>query len=172
MIDTDLKEALLNIDSDLNFEGLLSWMETNGVPYKNRKLRGPIGLAAFDGVYVNLDFALNYNPNLLFFVILHETAHYKRITKMGKANVIKFLSDENFDNFFDHVVNEEIIADRYGCFVFRLLNGVEFPKQATQRLEDRYRREQYKSTARVLFGKINNSEEKYNELLNSFIIND
>ena len=58
---------------------LLSWMNSQGVPYKSRRLKGPMGFATFDGVYLNLDVILNYNPSLLFFVILHETAHYKRI---------------------------------------------------------------------------------------------
>lgn len=172
MIDNEIKETLLNIDSKLNFEGLLSWMESNGVPYKNRRLRGPMGFAAFDGVYLNLDMILNYNPSLLFFVILHETAHYKRIIKMGKENVIKFLSYEDFDKFFDHVVTEEIIADRYGRLVYRLLNGANFPIHVTQQLDNEYKRERYKSTARVLFGKINNSEEEYNKLVKSFINED
>jgi hypothetical protein len=172
MIDNEIKETLLNIESKLNFEGLLSWMESNGVPYKSRGLRGPMGFAAFDGVYLDLDTILNYNPSLLFFVILHETAHYKRIIRMGKDNVIKFLSYEDFDMFFDHVVTEEVIADRYGRLVYRLMNGVDFPIHATQQLENEYRRERYKSTARVLFGKINNSEENYNELVKSFIIDE
>ena len=172
MIDKEIKETLLGFEGKLNFAGLLSWMESNGVPYKSRHLRGPIGMATFDGVYINLDAIMDYNPSLLFFVILHETAHYKRITKMGKDNVIKFLSDDNFDVFFEHVVTEEIIADRYGRLVYRLMNGTNFPVQVTQQLELPYKRERYKSTAIHLFGKIDNSEEKYNELVKSFIDED
>jgi len=172
MIDNEIKETITNIESKLNFEGLLSWMESNGVPYKSRRLKGPMGFATFDGVYLNLDVILNYKPSLLFFVILHETAHYKRIKRMGKENVIKFLSYEDFDMFFDHVVTEEIIADRYGRLVYRLMNGVDFPVQVTQQLDLPYKREKYKSTARHLFGKIENSAEKYNELVKSFIDED
>jgi hypothetical protein len=172
MIDTELKETLLGFESKLNFAGLLAWMESNGVPYKSRRLKGPVGMATFDGIYINLEMALCYPPNLLFFVILHETAHYKRIKKMGKSNVIKFLSDKEFDVFFDHVVTEEIIADRYGRLVYRIMNGVNFPIQVTQQLELPYKREKYKGTARHLFDKIDNSEEKYNELVKSFIYED
>ena len=172
MIDNEIKERLLGFDTGLNFTGLLSWMESNDVPYKSRHLKGPIGMATFDGVYIDFNAMMIYNPSLLFFVILHETAHYKRITKMGKQAVIKFLSDENFDIFFEHVVNEEIIADRYGRLVYRLMNGANFPVQVTQQLDLPYKRERYKSTARHLFGKIDNSEEKYNELVKSFIDED
>jgi len=52
------------------------------------------------------------------------------------------------------------------------LTGVSFPRSATQQLHYAYKQEEYKSLIRPLFGHVNNDEEKYNKLFESYLIND
>ena len=170
MIDQTIIESLSKSSNNKSFEALLNFMKKSGVPYKNRKLRGPLGIAAADCVYLDLEHLEYYQPSLLFFVILHETAHYKRIQKMGKATVIKMLSLKDFDAFCEHVIYEERVADRYGCLLYKIMTGDDFPKSVTQCLEDPETQRQYRKVAAQLFDKIDNSEEKYENLLKSFII--
>jgi hypothetical protein len=144
-------------------------MRESGIVYKDRTLKGPLGVATIDCVFINLKRIKDFHPAILFFIILHETAHHKRIQKMGKEKVINMLSNEDFDAFCEHVIYEERVADRYACMVYGKMNGFEFPKAATQRLDEPERQQMYRSTASVLFGKIKNSEEEYNKLLNSFV---
>lgn len=169
MIDENIKINLATLHGNLNFIGLLEFMEQSGIPFKSRKLKGPLGLASFDGIYLDLNQIGCYPSSLLFFIILHEMAHYKRITKFGKSKIVSLLSETDFELFVDHVVGEEIIADRYGCLMYRYFNGKTFPREATQNLHLPYKREKYKTVASLLYGKIQNDENKYDALLASFI---
>lgn len=172
MVDQTIVDYCENAFVEYNFKRLLTFMRESGIVYKNRDLRGPLGIATADCVYLDLKNIKKYSPSLLFFIILHETAHYKRIQKMGKSTVIEMLSLEDFDAFCEHVIYEERVADRYGCLIYKTMNGFDFPKLATQCLDDPNKQKQYRKTANLLFGKIKNSEEEYNKLLKSFVIED
>ena len=173
MIDDEIITKLKELDGEVNFGSLLTFMIENKIPYKNRTIKGfGMGLSTADGVILDLEKISKYHPKLLFYVILHETGHYKRIAKMGRNKLIQFLSEEDFEVFFEHVVNEEIIADRYSCLFYRIFNGENFPRVATQQLEDPTRREKYRGPARTLYGTVKNTEESYNELIKSFIDED
>jgi hypothetical protein len=170
MVDETIKIALKEKHGKLNFNSLLDFMEASGIEFKDRKLRGPMGIATYFCIYLDLHKIDAYNDKMLFFVILHEIAHYKRIARVGKEHIIKMLSLEDFEEFCTHVITEEIIADRYGCYVFYLLNKNIFPREATQRLDEKYRQVQYKHTAKHLFGQIQNNEENYKRVLESFLV--
>jgi len=169
MVDEVIKIVLKEKHGELNFNGLLEFMEFSSIDFKARKLRGPMGIATYFCIYLDMDKIDTYHDQMLFFVILHEIAHYKRIAKVGKEHIIKMLSLEDFEEFCTHVITEEIIADRYGCYVFYLLNKNIFPRGATQQLDIDYRRIQYKNTAKYLFGQIQNNEENYKKVLESFL---
>ena len=106
---------------------------------------------------------------MIAFIILHEIGHYKRAIRMGKDGVLKVLSDDDFDRFSDHIVGEEIVADRYACFVYYKLYNDIFPRNATQQLDIEMHRMNYKRTTRPLFGVIQNSEKNYEKLLSEYI---
>ena len=88
---------------------------------------------------------------------------------MGKEQVLKNLSLNDFNDFFEHVVNEELIADTYGSLVFYMLNKKEYPSYYTQNLRDSNYKEKYKNTARGFFGQIQNDEASYTKFVNKFI---
>ncbi len=104
------------------------------------------------------------------FVIFHEVAHYKRIYKFGKDKLIEKLSIENFDNFFNFILCEELIADRYAMYVYYKLKKESFPLELTQNLHLEYNINRYRYVAVDFFDKVKNNEENYKKLMESFII--
>lgn len=172
MIKENLKKLLIDNLSNHNIKGLISYMELNDFDYHLAELKGPLAMATFKGVYIDIRSINNkpYNENLFYFILLHETAHMKRMKKFGKTKILEMLSHENFDVFFNHVINEELIADRYGCYIYKKLNNKIFPEQLTQQLNLDYKKEKYKSTIKNIFGVIKNDEKKYDELFNQYII--
>ena len=170
MVDETIKIILREKKSELNFRVLLSFMEATGIEFRDRILRGPMGIATYYCIYLDMTKIITYHEKMLFFVILHEIAHFKRIAKVGREHVIRMLSIEEFKPFCDHIINEEIIADRYACYVYQCLNQDEFPRTATQELHLDYRQREYERTAQHLFGVIKNNEENYKKLLESFVL--
>lgn len=172
MVDESIKTLLKEKHGELDFNNLLFFMENTGIDFKARGLRGALGMTTSYCIYLDLDKFSCLNDKMLYFVIIHEMAHYKRINKVGVDFVIKMLSHENFDAFCEYIINEEIIADRYACFLFNLFNKQIFPKGATQRLDDNYYKHNYKNNLKMLFGVVQNNEKKYKELLESFVVNE
>jgi hypothetical protein len=172
MIDQSIKTALLEKHGELNFKGLLDFMESTGIDYLSHGLDRIFGMATCYGIYLDLNKIDEYHDKFLFFIILHETAHYKRIEQMGgKDAMIKILSTEDFEEFCGHVIGEEIFADRYACFVYQILNNETFPREATQKLHIKEVQERYKHSSAIrLFGVVKNSEEIYKQLVESFLV--
>ena len=171
MLNKNLKKALIDNLPSKNVEALICFMENAGVKYYMADLRGPLALATFYGVYIDINNIKTKGVSgmLMCFVILHETAHMKRIKKLGKKEILRNLSHKNFDDFFNHVLTEELIADRYGCYMYYNLTKEVYPKSMTQNLHIKDVADRYKSTARALYGEIDNDEKKYKELVNKFI---
>jgi hypothetical protein len=168
MLNEELKEKLRENLSDYNVESLITYMEELDVPFYKADLRGPLAMATFYGVYI--DFSRVMNPKLMFFIILHETAHIKRMRKLGKEEILRNLSLEDFDAFFEHVVQEEQIADRYASYIYQKLNKDIYPSVMTQELHLEDNKIKYRQTARGFFGRIQNDEEKYKKFVEQFII--
>lgn len=174
MLSEKLKNTLTEKLSDCNVEGLICFMESVDVEYHIADLRGPLAMATFEGVFIDINRIIDKSwmndSRLMYFIILHETAHIKRMKKLGKTEILKNLSLEVFNDFFEHVIGEELIADRYGCYLYQKLNKKEFPSYMTQQLDLEINKERYKQTARGFFGRIQNDEKKYKELFEQFII--
>lgn len=171
-MDKDILRVLNKKDSELKFSLLIKFMEESGIIFKNHKLTGLYGIASHYGVYLDIDkLDKDYNNRMIYQIILHEIGHCKRIKKIGKDNVIKFLSNDNFDEFCSHIIDEEIIADRYACFVYYLLNKKVFPRRDTQELEKLHNKLHYRKVVRGLFGVIKNDEEIYKKIIDSYIVN-
>lgn len=174
MLNETLKNILLKNLTDCNIDGLINFMESIDVDYQMADLRGPLAMATFEGVFIDInkiiDRSSDGDSRLMYFVILHETAHIKRMKKLGKKEILRNLSLGVFDEFFNHVIGEEMIADRYACFIYNKLNKEAFPLHMTQELNLNNNKERYKQTAKGFFGRIQNDEKKYKELFEQFII--
>jgi hypothetical protein len=174
MLKEELKTTLTEIIKKQNVDGLISFMENSVVEYHMADLRGPLAMATFEGVFIDLKQIMSRvfmnDTRLIYFVILHETAHIKRMKKLGKEEIIKKLSLNIFDEFFEDIVGEELIADRYGCYIYKKLNNEEFPLHMTQQLNLDINKNKYKETVKGVFGRVQNDEKKYKELFEQFII--
>jgi len=171
MITDNLKQELLSRHSTtLNFNALVEFMEESKVEFIGCELRNVLGMATGDKVRINMGVIGSQYADYLFFVILHEYCHTIRINRMGKKQLVESLSTENLDDLVDHVVGEEILADRYGSRMFFRFNNRIFPSDRTQRLHIKINKESYKNIVSGIHGKIQGSEEKYDKLINSFII--
>ena len=172
MITDNIKNHLLERDekSHLDFKGLVSFLEDSDFSFVDAELHQARGMATIDNIYLDLT-KLEYDDDqLVFFIILHEYCHGIRMKRIGKKTMISFLSEEDFDVMFEHVVGEEVLADRYGSFMYYQFNKEEYPRYRTQRLTETVHRVNYKDRVRPLHGMIKNSEENYNRLMESFII--
>ena len=171
MLNKVLKNALVETLPNKDITNLVCYMENTGVKYYLADLAGPLALATYYGVYIDLNAIKNrgLSEMLIYFIIFHETAHMKRIKRMGKKLLLKNLSTTDFDVFFEHVLGEELVADRYGCYMYYNLTKKVYPKFMTQQLDIKENAERYKGLARQLYGQVDNDENKYKELINKFI---
>jgi hypothetical protein len=170
MVDVTILEKLIERNGEYNFTKLVDYMLDTGFVYQDKKLTGPLAIATLNGVLLDMSVINRYHDKLVYFILLHETAHMKRIARMGKDLMLANLSIEDFDEFTAHIFEEEIFADRYACRLFYHFNKEIYPWYETQQLNLKYKQEQYGSMARMYYGKIQNNEEKYNEMINNFIV--
>jgi hypothetical protein len=92
-----------------------------------------------------------------------------KIERIGKYGMINQLATENFDEFLNHIINEEIIADRFASIMYYSYNKKQYPKYRTQRLDQQSQKDKYVSQVEDLFGKIKD-EESYDKMLNLFVL--
>jgi len=171
MIEKSIIKALKKRHGTYNFNGLIEYMQNTGYVYENLKLKGPLAIATLNGVLLDVYKLERFSDSLVFFIILHETAHMKRIDRMGKETMIKNLSIQDFKEFCNYLFVEEILADRYACRLFYHINKEVYNWCDTQELNIESKQKQYEPIARLYYGKIKNDCEKYNEVINDFIIN-
>lgn len=173
MITKNLKDHLISrsTKSDLNFLKLVEILEGSKYEFIGTTLIGPVGLATLGKAYFDMTSLVLKDDQYVFFVILHEFAHIKKIEKIGKDGMIKQLSTNDFYSFIDHILNEEILADRFGCLMFYHLNKKLYPRYRTQMLDVLQYQAKYVIDNGDLFGLIKD-EETYDKLLNSFIVNE
>lgn len=167
---TELKK--LDGQSGLEFLSILEIIEDIQIPVNSVKLRGQYGLATIYGLY--FDFEKLYgkitNDTFIYYAILHEIAHYKRINKLGSDYLIKSLSTTSLTEYLDFLLNEEIIADRWARLVFYKLNGKELPIEYTQELDLEDNKKRFFLGSYKNFGIINNDISNYDRLINDYIL--
>ena len=170
MIDPTIVKELEKRHGKYDFNALISFMESTGFTYQNKGLIGPMGFTTIYSIMFDMNVLSRLNDKLLYFVVLHETAHMKRIKKVGNKNVIKGLSIEPFDVFHSFLINEEIVADRYACSMFRKLNSKSYPWYETQQLNLPFMQDRYAGVSRQFYGKIKNKKKNYDEWFKKFIV--
>lgn len=169
MIDNSIREILINLDGKYKFNNLLTFMEDSGITFYDRGLNNALGLTTLDGIYLDMNMMLHFGDRLMFFIILHEIAHYKRIMKYGGNWLIEKLSIADYETFLNGIYEEEIIADRYACLAFYRLNRDIYLWKYTQQLNLVENQEKYQDAANSYYGKIQNDEAKYRLLIEQFI---
>lgn len=171
MIDESLIECLKDKHGKYDFNQLIELMQASNIVFKDRKLKSAAGIATYECIYVDTTkFDFSFPDFMVYFIMLHEMAHHKRLRKYGKEHFIKEISNENYNELFEHVIAEEILADRYASRVFYKLNNKVFPKHYTQCLDNPNKKAAYRYRIEFFFGKVQNNEEKYDNLFKQFII--
>lgn len=169
-MDIEVRDELLARNGRYDFNKLVDILARNGFKYEFKELNGPLAIATLDGIFINKSMLDRFNDKFVFFVLLHETAHMKRISKLGRAEVLKNLSLEDFNDFMSSIIYEEVLADRYACRLFYHINKQIYPWDETQQLNLIDRQKRYEEIAVKYFGYIENNETKYYEVINGFII--
>jgi len=170
MIDDTIIIFLSKRHGFLNFLGLIEYMKRSNLKYQDKRLIGSLGLATFDSIIIDLTMLNKYDNNLVFHVFLHETAHMKRIKKLGPDNILKLLSDTNFEAYCNHIFTEEIIADRFSSLLFLKLNKFIIKNSYSQNLHLKDNQTKYLGVITQNFNVIKNDINKYNNLVESYII--
>ena len=70
-------------ESDLNFIGLLNYINDNQIEIKVQNLMNSGGMATFYNIYLDMSKLRFLEYDIRFFIICHEIAHYKKIKKDG-----------------------------------------------------------------------------------------
>lgn len=167
-MDKSIKDKLIKRNDGFDLNPILEFMEQTGIDYRDVPIKGPLGIASIYCVYLDVDKLINRLSNKrIAYVILHETAHFKRISRMGVDMVINRLSSLDFDDFSSHIIEEEMVADRYACHIFKRLSGEYLSREITQQLNIKSNRDKYVDQTRDMFGKINN-EKTYKQYLEQF----
>ena len=171
MLTKNLQELLLerNEGSNLNFTKLVETLENSEYEFIGTTLRGVMGLATYNKAYFDMSGLDSVDSQLIFFVILHEYCHVMAIDRMGKEGMITNLAEKDFDKFFNHIVGEEILADRFASLFYYHYNKRQYPRYRTQRLYDQDVKNAYADKILDIHGKVND-EESYDKLMEYFII--
>lgn len=170
MVDEEIKQYLSDENDKLNFKGLLKVLENRDVIVKNKKLCGVAGMTTFDCIYIDLEcLDYGYPSTVKFFVFLHELGHYKRIEKYGKEFFINKLSSDNPRELFEYLILEEDVANRYAKLLYRKINKESFPEHLFNQINSTNRKATYMEYAKELVGKVQNNEDNYNKLMESYI---
>ena len=152
-------------DHGLNLEFLLEAFK--GIDYLITPMKDNImGLATHNKVYLN---SKNYCSDLFYYVALHELAHHKRMLRNGLQFHLDILSSTDFEEFSEHVIEEELIADRYATKLFKIANG--YDSGYNQNLHKEVNKAFYKGRLRDnVFGTIKNDVEHYNKVVETYFV--
>lgn len=170
MIDEMIFQFLDNKPPQLNFKGLIRFMVSTNIVFKHSKLVSSAGMTTLDCICLDIEKLSRYSDSKIFFVILHEICHSKRMSKLGREEIIKRLSSEDFYSFNINLIQEEIIADRYARSLFLKFNGLPFPKHMTQELYLPENQVKYVNNMRHFFGKVQHDEKKYYKMIDNYIL--
>jgi len=174
-------EALRAIDSNYKqdyLEKVISIIEAEEIPFElnNFKAPGAIGLTVPDKVLIGLNFinklVINAPTNtdsyyILIFVILHETAHFKR---MKKHPVETELNTSVFNSFLSTVTIEEEVANRFALRMFHKIVGRRCEESDHMFKTLYHNPDAMKKLYYTMFMTIRSTGLDYFEFMNKFII--
>jgi hypothetical protein len=170
MINEAIKKFLESKPPQLDFRCLVKFMEDSNIYFVDSWLVSAVGMTTLDAIHLDLNKLMHQTDSMIYFIILHEIGHHKKMMKVGRGETIRKLSSDNFEEFTLNMINEEILADRYASRLFYKFNGVPFPAQLTQQLELKERRVSYRKNTLQYFGVVQNDINKYYELLKNYIL--
>jgi hypothetical protein len=167
----------LNNMSLLNFEAILKITNESDIKIINACLSDDIvGLTTLDCVYIDIYDILTrlsvgeINLQKVFFILLHEIAHKKRIDKHGVDYHLNMLTTSDFKRFYEFIIAEEIFADRWASLVFYLINQTKFHTSQTQGLHIISNKELYINNLKETHNLFKATNFNYGEMIKQFLI--
>lgn len=171
MLDEEFTSYLSSLNSDLNFKGLINHLNDSGITFKNNRLRNASGMTTFECIYIDIEaLKWGFSDELVFFIFLHEMGHYKRILKYGKIHTLNNLSINDETSLYEYLMTEEDVADRYALHIYYKLNNKKTPSYIIEMLSSYGRKQQYRSGAKVLIGKVKNDEDNYINFMKDYLL--
>lgn len=115
-------QVIKKLHSDrLNFNALIKIIEDNNIGIKFSRIKFNIGgYSKMNEIVINEDYGTD---SKLFYIILHEIAHFKRFKKTGELASAKAHRELFLTRNIQPVIIEERLADRYAAFVYNKLNN-------------------------------------------------
>lgn len=170
-MEVDIDKLMNKLESTHNVDLLKELLVDNNVKLKFSKIDRALGVAINNTIFIDFDKVIdkNYQNDKIYFIILHELAHTKRIKKkkIDLNNLFNSLSEDEYSEF---IINEEIFADRYARLVYYQINREIFPTNQTQGLHLKSRQERYKLILKDLYTYIKeNPNVKYTDLIKQHI---
>jgi hypothetical protein len=155
-------------ESDLDFIKLLNFITENDLPIINSRLIKGLGIATYYSIHLDINRIETIPYRLRYFIILHEIAHYKRLYKKGLDYHLSRLSSKNVQDVYEHILLEELIADKYGMVMYYVLTKSYYPYEETQRInENKFK---FMDSVNDLISGLENNEDSYKTMINNHII--
>lgn len=114
-------------------DGLKEFVESSGAEIEFRSIVDAIGMSLDGVIYLNKRRFSELTDNKVYFILLHEIAHHKRMIKF-KYNLDEMFANMSEQQYINFIINEEIFADRYARQMYYKFNKELFPIKETQRL--------------------------------------
>ena len=148
------------LKSDLDFKTLINTLENSETYFMVSTLDGPLGIALSGSVILDINIVDNSLNNAFIFFL---------IKKFGIEKFINLFKQDSFDEFFNHVIEEEILADRFASYHFSKLNNRKCPSDLPQGLEYSLCQINYKEMLKPIFDMVNSEDDYYKLVSNIFI---
>ena len=127
------------------------------------------GFTTPDKIFINSNVPHGLGFELMYYICLHELAHYKRFQKLGADYHFGIMGAGSFEAFAEHVINEEIFADRYAMLMFYL--GNKKHARYSQHLDHPMVQDEYKVLVLPqMFNGVEFNLEGYNKMAESLIL--
>jgi hypothetical protein len=167
----------LNDLSFLKFEKLVEIINDSNIKIINACLSDDIvGLATLDCIYIDMCDILTrvdagvINLHKVFFILLHEIAHKKRIDKSGVDYHLNMLTTPNFKRFYEFIISEEVFADRWASLVFYFINKKKIHTSQTQQLFIPTNKQSYINNLKETHKLFKTTNFNYDEVIKKFLI--
>jgi len=167
----------LNNMSLLNFETILTIINESNIKIINACLSDDIvGLTTLECIYIDIYDILTrlsvgeINLHKVFFILLHEIAHKKRIDKHGVDYHLNMLITPDFKSFHEFIIGEELFADRWASLVFYVINQTKFHISQTQGLHITSNKELYINSLKETHNLFKATNFNYGDMIKQFLI--
>lgn len=112
----------------LNFDVLGSYIREQEIPFAFHDFPypydGAVGATHPEYILLNRNQLLRIADKDQYHVILHEIGHYMRIRKVGVDAINKKIATAtSYEEFFDHLYEEECFAEKFALLYFYRFNG-------------------------------------------------